>query len=156
MRSYSYYHRFVSILLFLILSCTTVPHFNKMYEGEERSIDALACLTCPEKIILFVDNVRAKGLSTNLLLPGLHTLYFYYQDQYRDPGTNTINTIRSKDYIIGFVAKANNEYRINYEWKGDQGSRILTTRLEEKQEDDVWIKIAVGYIVEMEVEVQNN
>ncbi|MEE9190719.1 MAG: DUF2057 family protein [Candidatus Neomarinimicrobiota bacterium] len=152
----SYYHRFASILLFLVFSCTTVPNYNKMYEGEERSIDALAFLTCPENIILFVDSAPAKGLSVNLLLPGLHTLYFYYQDQYRDPGTNIKKTIRSKDFIIGFEAKANNEYRINYEWKGDPGSRILTTMLEEKQEEDVWIRIADGYIVEMEVEVQNN
>ncbi len=152
----SYYHRFASILLFLVFSCTTVPNYNKMYEGEERSIEALACLTCPENIILFVDNVRANEMAENLLLPGLHTLYFCYQDQYRDPGTNTKKTITSKYFIIGFTAKANYEYRINYEWKGDPGSRILTTMLEEKQEEDEWIRIADGYIVEMEVEVQHN
>jgi hypothetical protein len=126
-----------------------------MYEGETRSMDELACLTCPANIILYVDNARAQKLSTNLLLPGLHTLYFYYQDQYRDPATNKTKTIRSKDYIIGFDAKANSEYRINYEWKGDPGSKMLITMLEEKKEDD-WIKIANGYIVEMEVEVMND
>jgi hypothetical protein len=127
-----------------------------MYTGTEREKSEIACVNCPDNIVLFIDNERALESANNLILPGDHTLYFYYEEEQLDPVAKKYNKIRSKDYIIGFTAEANKNYRIMHEWTKEGNKKLLTTRLEEKQPDGEWIKISDGYIIEMEVEVRKD
>ncbi|MFC1549975.1 DUF2057 family protein [Candidatus Neomarinimicrobiota bacterium] len=141
------------VIIVVLFSCTSGPNLNVMYPGDERLKSEIACVNCPENIVLYIDNKKALESANNLILPGNHTLHFYYEDETLDTNTKRYNKIRSKDYIIGFTAEADKEYRIMHDWVKQDDKRLLTTRLEEKQTNGNWLKISDGYIIEMEVDV---
>ncbi len=144
------------VIIAVLFSCTSRPNINVMYPGDERLKSEIACINCPDNIVLYIDNEKALEAANNLILPGNHTLFFYYEDETLDPITKRYIKVRSKDYIIGFTAEADKEYRIMHEWIKQGDKRLLTTRLEEQQTDGIWLKISDGYIIEMEVEVRQD